>query len=178
MPKGYLHATDVLPLELANEAYQWLGLSVKVTFAKSSQRYTSSEEMLEESIVDRIRDALDDADVTEGRTLLFGPGHAQFRLKGDPLQLATALVTKGYSLNVAADILGYSSQTLRRWGFHGVGENGRQLYRPNGTPEELDAFREIGMARCLELRPDEDRNPKSKHYLYVGAGLSWLTQAV
>lgn len=170
----YYHSIEVFSPELAEEAFQWLGIARKITFAKSSKSYTKTESLLSESIVDRCRDELDDKEITENRTVLFGPFKDQYRLPGDPQQQATALAEKGFSGLVIADALGYSYQTIRRWGI----DAGRQIYVPNGTPEELEAWTQLGKERVTQLRPDDERSPKSRHYLLVGVALAWLQQVV
>lgn len=170
----YYHAIEVLPAELAEEAFQWLGLSRKITFAKSAKGYTKTENLLSESIVDRCRDELDNRDILENRTVLFGPFKNQYRLPGDPETQAKALADKGFSGLIIADALGYSYQTIRRWGI----DAGRQVFVPNGTEDEIGEWTRLGRERVLQLRPDDVRSPKSKHYLLVGFALSWLQQVV
>jgi hypothetical protein len=171
---GYYHSIEVFDQGLAVECYEYLGKAMKVTFARSDKPYTKTEGLLAEKLVDRCRDALDRKDITENRTVLFGPFRHQQRLPGNPERQARALATKGFSGLVIADTLGYSYQTLRRWGI----DAGRQQFEPNGTKAELELLTQAGHARVLEVRPDDERSPKSKHYLFVGAALAWLRQVV
>lgn len=171
---NYYWSIDVFDPELAQEVYERLGLSRKVSFARSDRPYTKTEHLLTEDLVDRCREQLDDRDITENRIVLFGPFKEQVRLPGNSEKQAHALADRGFSLLVIADTLGYSYQTLRRWEVAA----GRQQYEPRGTPEELAAWAASGRARVKSIRPDDARNPKAKHYLLVGAALAWLNQVV
>lgn len=176
MPEAsYYHSIDVLPPDLADEAYRYLGISRKVTFGHSNRAYTKTERLLSEDIVDRIREELDQREIMSGRTVLFGPFRDQIlRLPGDNVQQARALADRGFSLLVIADALGYSYNTLRRWGL----PKGRQVYQPHGTDDELALLRAAGEQRVREVRPYDVRSPKSQHYLLVGSALAWLEQVV
>lgn len=174
----YHYAWEVFDPQLAEEAYLWLGGARRVTFARSDKPYTRSEMLLSESIVDRCREQLDQKEIFRGRIVLIGPNTIAKRLPGDSMRQAKALARKGFSILVIADVLGYSDQTLRRWGIKSAKESGHQVFRPNGTPLELELWTSVGRERVLELRPDEDRSPKSKHYLLVGAAMVWLQQLV
>ncbi len=172
--EDYYWSIDVLDSDLAQEVYERLGLSRKVSFARSDRPYTKTENLLTEDLVDRCREALDDQDITENRVVLFGPFKTQLRLPGNSEKQAHALADRGFSLLVIADALGYSYQTLRRWDI----QAGRQQFQPRGTAEELASWKELGLARVKEVHPDDARNPKAKHYLLVGAALAWLNQVV
>lgn len=173
MPEAYCHAIEVMDADLAEEVYAWLGVSRKVTHARSDKPYTKTENLLSETLVDRVRDALDNSE-PETRTVLYGPFKSQYRLPGDPEMQARALADKGFSGLVIADALGYSYQTIRRWGV----DVGRQVFVPNGTDAELEAWEQLGRDRVHQLRADDERSPRSRHYLLVGVALAWLQQVV
>ncbi len=175
---SYLYSWEVFDADLAQELYLWLGKAQRVTFAPTDRPYNKSERLLDEKLVDRAREALDRQDILTGRIVFVGPDTKAHRLPGDARRHAEALAAKGFSILVIADVLGYSDQTLRRWNIKSAKESGRQAFIPNGTETELDLWREIGRARVLELRPDDDRGPRSKHYLLVGAAMVWLQQLV
>lgn len=174
MSQDYYHSIDVLSPELAEEVYLHLGKACKVTHARSDRPYTTTENMLPDSLVDRVRDELDNREIEVPRVIFYGAFKAQYRLPGDPQMQAMALAGKGFSGLVIADTLGYSYQTLQRWAI----DLGRQVYQPNGTKAELAEFERVGRERVLALRPDDTRSPRSKHYLLVGAALTWLQQVV
>ena len=142
---GYWRAEDVLPLNIIEEVGKVLTSSMKITFAASHRPYNRSEAVLPNKLVDRVREALDKADVTKRRIILFrsrkdhdgGPHHA------------IALAKRGFPQRVIADALGYNPRTMSRWNLK------EHMAAEPAAAAANAATLSAGFARFQELHPGE-----------------------